>query len=813
MKLSKEMLYHEKIKLKFITNLIIFISFLFLLTNVFCLAMFYHDNHSSLTWTSLSIHLLVFLMISLIIVGLFVQKNIMKDVRSNIDLIIKESENKLQSLFQNAQVGLFTTNIRTSKFVMVNPKFVEMLGYSNETELLAIPTTNIWADLNEREKFLNILKEKKSLNNYLIKAVCKDQSQKFFEISCQYNEDLQIIEANGLDISEKKSAQDQLAYQAFLLSEIKESIVVSDIDCNVVYMNPQAEKIFTVRLDEVWGKHIKHILTFDSEVFNDLRRHILSGKSWAREQKLSINNEERVIMHRINALLKNNIVDGLVIITTDISDLVKARQEAESANLAKSSFLANMSHEIRTPMIGILGSVDILEQSAPSNEQFEFIQTIRKCAEQLLQSINGVLDVSKLESEQIEIHQEQTNLYELFNDCFSIIAPLCKEKELHLEMNINIEDTKNVLIDQLKLKQLLLNLLYNAVKFTHSGKIVLEVSEKEDIFGKKILWISVEDTGIGIKAEQFDKIFEPFVQADSSTSREYGGTGLGLYICKNLVNILGGNIGLISTEHEGSIFYFYIPVEICHNDGQLNTSKKEDVNFDDFLSISVLLVEDNLLNQKIITKMLKNYGFEVRLANNGAECLSKLKEETFDIILMDMQMPIMDGYETCCLIREKNVESEIPIIAMTAHAMIGDREKCIQAGCTSYISKPFKAHELAEQIKKSLKPQAKLQAHIRQNSENLFADQIIEDLIPEFINLLSEMIDDLDKAIISEDTKEIQSLSHDIKGTAGLYGYTNISEAAASIERYAKENDFDNIYKNESKLKIFFQKASQSRVS
>lgn len=494
----------------------------------------------------------------------------------------------------------------------------------------------------------------------------------------------------------------------------------------------------------------------------------------------------------------------------DMSEMLKAREKAEAANLAKDQFLANISHEIRTPMIGILGSVDLLEQSGLNHEQSANIAIIRDCGEQLLNIINELLDVSKIELGLLTLNLKACNLPDLFTRTTKIIEPIFKEKGLQLILNLDRKIPNQVWIDQAKLRQVLLNILYNAVKFTSQGVIIIDTHIQ--LNQESFLLVSVSDTGIGIPQNQQNKIFEAFTQGDSSTSREFGGTGIGLYICKKIINLMQGDIWLDSCEGKGTIIHFKIPIDIVP-DCQITTERSETVQEYDyensilaFNPVKVLIVEDNPLTQKIVGQMLNNYGFEVSYALNGLECLKVLSENHIDIVLMDMQMPLMDGYETTRFIREDSELQSIPVIAMTAHAMAGDCEKCLASGCTNYITKPFKSEQLVQLVKKHL-PQ-----DFRNPNHGHSGKQLIDELIPEFIANLREMIVELDRAVKAQNYELIQSISHDIKGTAGMYSFMEISETASLMEQAAQDKSYPELNTLNNTINTLFGQAD-SKVS
>jgi len=364
-----------------------------------------------------------------------------------------------------------------------------------------------------------------------------------------------------------------------------------------------------------------------------------------------------------------------------------------------------------------------------------------------------------------------------------------------LELDIDDNLPCSVVLDQIKLRQIITNLLSNAIKFTSRGGIKIKASMETAPSSGNWLLITITDTGIGISPNKLENIFNYFTQADASNSRNFGGVGLGLYICKRLVNLMAGDIWVKSQEGVGSAFGFRIPLEISL-DKQYETifTDSPGLPADDefssgFIPISVLLVEDNELNQKLVAQMLINYGFEVITAANGLECLNILQYKHIDIVLMDMQMPIMDGYEATRLIRENKNWAQLPIIAITANSMSIDRDKCLACGCSSYLAKPFKSEALVREIKTYLKNQ-----FIKEKNADPLSQQLIADLLPEFMEMLGEILIDLEEAIDLKNVDSIKSISHSLKGTAGMYGFMQISELAAYIEKATNDKNYQRMY-------------------
>lgn len=380
----------------------------------------------------------------------------------------------------------------------------------------------------------------------------------------------------------------------------------------------------------------------------------------------------------------------------------KAKVKAEEASRAKSEFLANMSHEIRTPMNAIVGLTHIMNNMNVSAErQKEFLKTLQVSAESLMELINDLLDIAKIENESVELEKMPFELQKLLDDVTNILSVKAREKKISLILNASSLSQKIFVGDPLRIKQVLMNLVGNAIKFTEYGTVSINVkSVAVSNTRDAILTIDIADTGVGIPADKHDSIFIKFSQADSSVTRKYGGTGLGLSITKQLVELMNGTITLKSEEEKGSVFTVMLKMPYTDSVGLLNANA-ENVLIPDSKSLQILLVEDYEPNILVAKSMLENLGYSCKVARNGREALQILEEQEFNLVLMDVQMPVMDGYSTTRIIREKQARRELPrmsILGVTAHALTGDREKCLNAGMDDYLSKPFDSTELQKKI-------------------------------------------------------------------------------------------------------------------
>jgi PAS domain S-box-containing protein len=381
--------------------------------------------------------------------------------------------------------------------------------------------------------------------------------------------------------------------------------------------------------------------------------------------------------------------------------LHKAKIAAESANRAKSEFLANMSHELRTPLNGVLGNAQLLEMTDLTDEQLEFLDDLTGSCNNLLSIINDILDLSRIEAGGIELEFAELSVYSCINDIFKMQKVVAFKKGLILKADIDVDVPHGLLGDKLRIKQILLNLLGNAIKFTSQGSITLSahILEKHESF--VLIQIAVQDTGIGITAEALDKIFNPFIQEDGSITRRYGGTGLGLSICRRLTELMGGSIAVESSPGTGSCFTVTLPLAIATESATIQEPPQPSINRD-LPPLRILLVEDDPPNLEVGTSLLRMLGHDVMTVENGKACLAALEKDNFDLVLMDIQLPIMNGEEALLEIRRRELQTSAHqrIIAVSAHSMRGDRERFLAKGFDGYVSKPVDFKELVSDMKR-----------------------------------------------------------------------------------------------------------------
>ncbi|WP_042142714.1 MULTISPECIES: hybrid sensor histidine kinase/response regulator [unclassified Pseudoalteromonas] len=479
--------------------------------------------------------------------------------------------------------------------------------------------------------------------------------------------------------------------------------------------------------------------------------------------------------------------------------LEHAIDQAKQASELKSRFLANMSHEIRTPLTAIIGFTEQMLVKEVHHIKDNHLNTVLRNSKHLLELINNILDLSKIEAEKLEIEQQEFDLAQLIEDVNSVINVLANSKNLEFRIDYTFPLPKTIKSDITRLKQVLLNICTNGVKFTEQGYVSLAIEFIPNI--QKLKFV-ITDSGIGMSKNELERIFKPFEQADSSTTRKFGGTGLGLCISKNLAHLLGGDVEVASEKGIGSRFSLSIAtnnqntdIKLLESTVDLNPIKIikqpiESAHYD----AKILVAEDNLDNQELIRLLLEHWGLNPEFANNGSEAVEMALTNDYDLILMDMQMPVMGGQEATQMLRHTAYDG--PIIALTANVMKHDVETYIEAGCNEALAKPIDKKALEFTLEKYLS----LQKISNQKWDDILANNEFTRLNETYKSKLPGLITDLESFHDAQQWEKLKDLSHNIKGSSGCFGFMAISDAASTLEMNLKQQEYDNVQHSFDKL-------------
>lgn len=610
-------------------------------------------------------------------------------------------------------------------------------------------------------------------------------------------------------------------------------------------INNEACKMFGYKEEELIG-NTSRLLCEDDESYNKITQQyeiVKTGKIASWEQKI-FRKDKTTFIAKINLKAKdsNDLSKGVVATIDDVTlehkaleDIKEAKKMAENTTKAKSEFLANMSHEIRTPMNAIIGMSYLALGTDLDNKQRSYVQKIENAANNLLGIVNDILDFSKIEAKSMTLEHKEFYLESVLESLMDMFVFKMQQKKLQLLFSIDRETPSALVGDSLRLTQVLINLVGNAIKFTQKGEIIISVKVIRKSDGRVRLKFAVKDSGIGLSKEQIEKLFVPFQQADGSTTRTYGGTGLGLSICKNLVNMMDGEIGVDAKLGEGSTFFFDVNLGLGKNDRDLlddSISKelltpsnlydavlsafgKTTTKYNNYNNIAksiagaiVLVVEDNHQNQEITKELLEKVGVIAEIASNGLEALEMLKENEYDAVLMDCQMPIMDGYEATKILREDDRFKDIPVIAMTANTMQSDKEQCFLVGMNDIVLKPININDFYSTLVELVKPKNPTIDSNRNNQKNSKIDlhgieiegmnvkkalmrfqgddEILLNMLKRFSNSQKDTINMITYALKIDDVLELQRDIHTLKGLCGNLEAKYLYEELQKLEHELK---------------------------
>ena len=760
-----------------------------------------------------------------------------------------ESEVRLEQTFVASPIGMALVRL-DMQFLKVNRAFCDMLGWQ-ESEILQqgfdliTPIEDLLADKNlmaemtegKRQSFQMekryIHRQQHDVWTLLNVSVVRDK-----------NGDALHFVFQTQDITERKAAESQLHKLSLVLEQSPETVIITDVNRRIEYVNESFVRAFGYSRKEVIGKTPK-IISSDMtppELLRDLIQTITHGHTWKGEFHNRRKDGSTIIQYAIITPLRqpDGKITHYVAVQEDITDkkrlaeeldhhrhhleelvvsrtkeLAEARHQAEIANEAKSNFIANMSHEIRTPMNGVLGMAYLAMASTSDPKQRDYLKKIQTSGQHLLHIVNDILDFSKIEAGKMTLEAVDFRLDDILNNLASMMSNKLIGRHISLNFDVDTELSNDMHGDPHRLSQILINYTNNALKFTEQGEIIVRVRKLTHTADGWLVRFEVQDSGIGMTEEQQHRLFRSFEQADSSTTRKYGGTGLGLAICKQLARLMGGEVGVNSQEGKGSTFWFTVHLSAAKEQVQIQetvATGSHGVRLQLLARerrMTVLVADDNQFNQQIAEELLESVGVNVVLADNGQQALDMLEKQAVDCILMDIQMPVMDGLEATRKLRSTEKFLHLPVIAMTANAMNEDRLQCLGAGMNDFIAKPFIPEILYSTLVRWLSPPddrvcsslIPRETQPQSSDSNLCIDlRVLEKQLgtaPEkiskfahkFVESAAKGLQEMDYACEQGDQTMLSALGHKLKSSARTVGANEFADLCHELEQLKREND------------------------
>lgn len=662
-------------------------------------------------------------------------------------------------------------------------------------------------------------------NEVTSKAGDKSWSEVFINPIVKEDGTIDEVSVISNDITEKKNSELALSESESKFREIFESIqdiyFRCDLNGKLLMLSPSAKENLGLEPDDVIGQSITNFFTSEESAETILRNLLKQHKFQNLETSFKTDDEEKIdFLCNVRVLFRNKQAVGFEGVARDISEIKRAHEElrnakelAEKSLAIKERFLANMSHEIRTPMNGIIGMIDLIGSTDLNREQVDYVKTIKKSSQTLMDILNDILDLSKIEAGKMELKQRPVGLITTFQRLYDLFSKEANANNIYLNYNLDSKVPKIILMDETRLLQVLSNLVSNAIKFSDGqGIIDISLRLKQQTGSKCTFKVQIKDEGIGIPKEQINQLFINFNQLDNSSTKVYSGTGLGLAISKELVLSMGGDIGVVSTPGLGSTFWFTFEGEALEDDTDVVTDTS-----DDSMEIAqeftntvprILVVDDNKVNRTVASQILEKSGCLVHLASSGLEAIEVVKNNALDLIFMDIQMPKMDGVQTTQNIKALGTKDLPPIVAMTAYSMEDDRSKFLSQGLDDYVAKPIRAVTIIEKVKE----------YIAYNTtaveETVTADQVSDQLVnletleqlskfggPELLeSVLSDFETEANELIkncmihfADNEIEEIRKELHTLKGSAGTLGIEKLANHVIKLELQLKTADRTNL--------------------
>ncbi|MEM7549087.1 MAG: response regulator [Bacteroidota bacterium] len=658
------------------------------------------------------------------------------------------------------------------------------------------------------------------------------------------NGQIEEVSVIAHDITNNKIAEKHLQQSEAKFRTIFESFQDIYFRCDfkghITMISPSVYDLAGYEIDEVLKKDITNHYLYNSKT-KDLIRQLIRSKSVRNFEASVITKTGEILNCICNVRLiydRNNRPFEIEGVARDISSLKKANQElvkqkeiAEKSLKVKEQFLANMSHEIRTPMNGVIGMIDLMSRTRLDDKQEYYVQTIKRSSETLMSILNDILDLSKIEAGKMRLRKAPLSIKTLLEKIIALFLQKALSKSIKLEFNVNKEVPETVKSDETRLIQVLSNLTSNAIKFTNEGghiEIRVTLDEEKKRGKQKILKFEIHDNGIGISKKNQSMLFKNFSQVDGSSTKSHGGTGLGLVISKQLTRLMGGKIGVESEVGKGSIFWFTIKAEETQEKPEVGEDKSDASDFSDIIDAikevepKILLVDDNKVNRDVAREILKSSGAQVIEAKNGHEAIEFFKKNEFSTVLMDIQMPGIDGVETTKRIKKLHNKKVTPVIAMTAYSMKEDRDKYLRLGMDEYVSKPIKAENLLSTVAKSIglvsNEKNSSTGSFKELKEKLIVDQEVLEQLKKYggLEMVKEALEDFEKEtdellnkaeeLFQENSiKELERSFHTIKGNAGTLGVNKVAGYAATVEKKIKEEKTEDLFAFIKELRLSFE--------
>ncbi|UXX78596.1 PAS domain S-box protein [Reichenbachiella carrageenanivorans] len=744
------------------------------------------------------------------------------DQAARLKAIFESSSHQIWSVDEQYLLTSFNNNYALS--LKSNYGIEAMVGsaYSKEKHKLSGAFNRFWEQkYNEAfaGKALNFQHEVRAINDQI------QWSEVFINPIVKEDGTIEEVSVISNDITEKKSSELALYESEAKFREIFESIQDIYFRCDmhgkIVMISPSAKESLGLSSEDVLGKNITYFFNSESSSGSILRNLLRQHKVQNLEASYQTEDGEKIdFLCNVRILFRNKQTIGFEGVARDITEirrayeeLSKAKELAEKSLAIKERFLANMSHEIRTPMNGIIGMIDLIGSTALDKEQMDYVKTIKKSSQTLMDILNDILDLSKIEAGKMELKQRPISLIATFQRLYDLFSKEANTHNIYLNYNLDEKIPSVIMLDETRLLQVLSNLVSNAIKFS-DGKGIIDISLrlKRQENNTCTFKVQIKDEGIGIPKDQIKHLFINFNQLDNSSTKVYSGTGLGLAISKELVRSMNGEIGVVSTPGLGSTFWFTFEGEILDsNTGTVSSEPEEPLHITksfEHVIPHILVVDDNKVNRTVASQILEKSGCKVYLAASGLEALEIVEKHPLDLVFMDIQMPNMDGVQTTQNIKALGLPKLPPIIAMTAYSMEDDRQKFLSQGLDDYVAKPIRAVTIIEKVKEyiqykpeitEIEPQNEKASDLLINMETLDqlakfgGAELLESVLSDFEQEANELIKNCMIYFADNQIEEIRKELHTLKGSAGTLGIEKLANHVIKLELQLKLTDTTNL--------------------